>query len=70
MTLRVPFFPYTSYLAGLFLVAVLIVMAFHSDTKIALIVGPAWIALLVMLYYARGYSRASTDGRAKEVASR
>ncbi|EKS9795327.1 MULTISPECIES: amino acid permease [Burkholderia] len=70
MTLRVPFFPYTSYLAGLFLVAVLIVMAFHSDTKIALIVGPAWIALLVVLYYVRGYSRASADVRAKEVASR
>ena len=54
LTFKMPFFPITSYLALAFLVFVMIVLGFSPDTRIALIVGPIWIILLVVLYYATG----------------
>ncbi|MFJ7745330.1 amino acid permease [Peribacillus sp. NPDC097295] len=51
---KMPFFPLTSYFALAFLVFVMIVLGFSPDTRIALIVGPIWIILLVVLYYATG----------------
>ncbi|RQT95227.1 amino acid permease [Burkholderia cenocepacia] len=44
-------FPYASYLTGLFLVAVVGLIAYFPDTRIAAIVGPIWIALLIALFY-------------------
>lgn len=70
VTLRVPFFPYASLIAGLFLIFVLIVMALQPQTKIALVVGPAWIAILVLIYYVRGYDRLPGGVRIKETAIR
>lgn len=54
LTFKMPFFPITSYLALAFLVFVMVVLGFSPDTRIALIVGPIWIILLVVLYYATG----------------
>ncbi|MGE7603130.1 amino acid permease [Peribacillus sp. NPDC097675] len=54
LTYKMPFFPLTSYFALAFLVFVMVVLGFSPDTRIALIVGPIWILLLVVLYYATG----------------
>lgn len=54
LTFKMPFFPITSYFALAFLVFVMVVLGFSPDTRIALIVGPIWIILLVVLYYATG----------------
>lgn len=49
---RMPFWPYGSWVALTFLVLVVGLMAYFPDTRIALYVGPAWLVLLVVLYYA------------------
>lgn len=54
LTYKMPLFPLTSYLTLAFLVFVMVVLGFSPDTRIALIVGPLWIILLVVLYYATG----------------
>ncbi|MFJ7640304.1 amino acid permease [Peribacillus sp. NPDC097264] len=54
LTFKMPFFPLTSYFALAFLVFVMVVLGFSPDTRIALIVGPIWIILLVVLYYITG----------------
>lgn len=51
---KMPLFPFTNYLALAFLVFVTVLLGFSKDTFIALIVGPIWIALLVVLYYITG----------------
>ncbi|MDG2531549.1 amino acid permease [Caulobacter endophyticus] len=48
------FSPVSNYLALAFLVLVLGVMAVHPDTRVALIIGPAFVGLLAILYRARG----------------
>lgn len=54
LTYKMPLFPLTSYFALAFLVFVMVILGFSADTRIALIVGPIWIILLVVLYYASG----------------
>ncbi|CAB3803329.1 Proline-specific permease ProY [Paraburkholderia caffeinitolerans] len=49
---RMPFYPYGSWIALTFLVIVVGLMAYFPDTRIALYVGPAWLVLLTVLYYA------------------
>ncbi|TOY79656.1 amino acid permease [Burkholderia pseudomallei] len=48
---RMPFWPYASWVALAFLVLVIGLMAYFPDTRIALYVGPAWLVLLVVLYF-------------------
>ncbi|MCY1339667.1 Proline-specific permease ProY [compost metagenome] len=47
---RMWLFPLSSYLAMAFLVLVVGLMAYFPETRIALYVGPAFLALLVVLY--------------------
>ncbi|MNY61026.1 Proline-specific permease ProY [compost metagenome] len=47
---RMWLFPVSSYLAMAFLVLVVGLMAYFPDTRVALYVGPAFLALLVVLY--------------------
>ncbi|WP_322023433.1 amino acid permease [Burkholderia sp. BCC1977] len=49
---RMPFWPYGSWVALAFLVFVTALMAVFPDTRIALYVGPAWLVLLALLFYA------------------
>ncbi len=53
---RMWLFPLSSYLAMAFLVLVVGLMAYFPDTRIALYVGPAFLALLVVLYKALNLS--------------
>ncbi|WP_213309168.1 amino acid permease [Paraburkholderia sacchari] len=68
-SIRVPFFPLTSYLAGAFLIVVLGVMAFSPDSRVALVVGPLWIAALVAIYHLKGYGRASSQRQVEQSAN-
>ncbi|WHY97188.1 amino acid permease [Peribacillus simplex] len=54
LSYKMPLFPFTSYFTLAFLVFVMVVLGFSADTRIALIVGPIWILLLVVLYYVTG----------------
>ena len=54
---RMPFFPYGSYSALACLLLVVGLMAYFPETRIALIIGPGWLLLLVALYYLLGYHR-------------
>ncbi|KUY84084.1 amino acid permease [Burkholderia sp. RF4-BP95] len=47
---RMPFWPYGSWLALVFLAFVTVLMVVFPDTRVALYVGPAWLMLLVVLY--------------------
>ncbi|RID88246.1 amino acid permease [Peribacillus asahii] len=48
---KMPWYPFSSYFALVFLAFVVVLMAFSKNTIIALIVGPIWIILLVACYY-------------------
>ena len=54
---RMPVFPYASWIALAFLVLVIGLMAYFPDTRVALIVGPAWLVLLVLLYQGLGLGK-------------
>ncbi|WP_229677463.1 amino acid permease [Psychrobacillus lasiicapitis] len=57
LTYKTLFYPLGSYLALAFLILVLGLMAYFPETRIALIVGPIWIFLLVFLYYNKGFHK-------------
>jgi amino acid transporter, AAT family len=68
LVLRMPSYPYASWLIFAFLMLVIGLMAYFPDTRIALIVGPLWLVLLAVLYYVFGLQknsgRKSTTARA------
>lgn len=54
---KLPLYPFTSYLSLVFLIGVVGLMAFFPDTRIALIVGPLWLVILVVFYYGKGFHK-------------
>ena len=54
---RMPLFPYASWIVLAFLVLVIGLMAYFPDTRVALIVGPAWLVLLMLLYQGLGLGK-------------
>nr|WP_263324578.1 amino acid permease [Neobacillus sp. Marseille-Q6967] len=54
---KMPLFPFTSYFSLAFLLLVVGLMAYFPDTRIALIVGPLWLGILVAFYYGKGYHK-------------
>jgi amino acid transporter, AAT family len=54
---KLPLFPFTSYLSLAFLAFVVVLMAFSPDTRIALFIGPLWLALLTGFYFAKGFHK-------------
>ncbi len=53
-------FPIANYIALAFLALVVVIMWFDADTRIALIIGPIWLAILTGLYYVTGIHNAVT----------
>lgn len=47
---RMPFWPWGNYLTLAFLLLVVGLMAYFPDTRVALIIGPAWLVCLVIIY--------------------
>ncbi|HET6871821.1 MAG TPA: amino acid permease, partial [Sporolactobacillaceae bacterium] len=66
---KLPLYPISSYISIAFLVGVVILMGFFPDTRVALIVGPLWILILVAFYYGKGYHKKGTrvKGEAKKI---
>lgn len=58
---KMPLFPLASYVSLAFLALVIGLMAYGEDTRIAVIVGPLWIAFLVALYYGKGLHKKSRN---------
>ncbi|QRX84171.1 amino acid permease [Glaciimonas sp. PAMC28666] len=52
LAFKMPFWPYGSWIALAFLALVIGLMAYFPDTRVALIIGPLWLVLLTILYYA------------------
>lgn len=52
-----PFAPFTNYLTIAFLLMVLVGMWFNDDTRISLIVGVIFLALVVISYYVFGIGK-------------
>ncbi|WP_346234771.1 amino acid permease [Lysinibacillus telephonicus] len=59
---KLPLYPFTSYLSLAFLIGVVGLMAFFPDTRIALIVGPLWLVILVVFYYGKGFHKRNKKG--------
>jgi amino acid transporter, AAT family len=66
---KMPLYPYSSYIALAFLVGVAGLMAYFPDTRIALIIGPAWLILLVVVYYAKGMHKRHAHASDKKQVS-
>ena len=54
LAFRMPFYPWSSWLALGFLALVIGLMAYFPDTRVALIIGPLWLVLLTALFYIFG----------------
>ncbi|AKM20665.1 amino acid permease family protein [Geobacillus proteiniphilus] len=65
LTFKLPLHPYSSYVSLAFLIGVAALMAYFPDTRIALIIGPAWLLLLTAVYFAKGMHRRQ-HGQAEE----
>ncbi|GAA5344412.1 amino acid permease [Planifilum fimeticola] len=55
---KMPGYPYTNWVTLLFMVMVAVLLGFNSETRIALIVGPIWILILIVSYqFVKKYHR-------------
>ncbi|MBN6187854.1 amino acid permease [Aneurinibacillus sp. BA2021] len=54
LSYKMPMFPFSSYVTLVFLIGVIGLMAYFPETRIALIVGPAWYVILLIFYYGKG----------------
>ena len=65
LPIRVPFYPLGSFIALGFLALVVVLMAFTPDTRVALVIGPAWIVLLGIAYAVFYANRAGAPASTK-----
>ncbi|UHA73140.1 amino acid permease [Paenibacillus sp. 481] len=61
LTSKMPWAPYSSYATLAFLIGVVVIMAISPVTRIALYVGTAWLFLLLLTYYGRGFHKQSKN---------
>ncbi|RDI41589.1 amino acid permease [Falsibacillus pallidus] len=54
---KAPLWPISSYIALAFLAMVVVLMGVYPDTRIALVVGPVWLILLIVIYFAKGMNK-------------
>lgn len=54
---KLPLYPLSSYISLAFLALVIVVMAINTDQRIAVIVGPIFLILLVAVYYIKGFNK-------------
>ncbi|MCP3774126.1 amino acid permease [Paenibacillus sp. MZ04-78.2] len=59
---KMPLAPYSSYVVLAFLVFVVGIMAYSPDTRIALLVGPVWYAILLVVYFVKKKKSAPSAG--------
>jgi amino acid transporter, AAT family len=54
---KLPLYPLSSYVSLAFLAFVIVVMAMNADQRIAVIIGPLFIVLLIVIYYLKGFNK-------------
>ena len=54
---RAPWWPYSSWFALAFIALVVVLMGFHEDARIALIVGPCLLGVYLVMFYIVGLHR-------------
>jgi AAT family amino acid transporter len=54
---RTPWWPYSSWFALAFIFLVVVLMGFHEDARIALIVGPCLLGVYLVMFYVVGLHR-------------
>jgi amino acid transporter, AAT family len=57
---RAPWWPYSSWFAFAFILLVVVLMGFHEDARIALIVGPCLLGVYLVMFYIVGLHRKTT----------
>lgn len=57
LSYRAPWWPYSSWFALVFIFVVIVLMSFHEDARIALMVGPILLGLYCMLYFMLGLGK-------------
>ena len=60
---RAPWWPYSSWFALAFIALVVVLMGFHEDARIALIVGPCLMGVYFMMFYVVGLHRNTASKR-------
>ncbi|MEU6659946.1 amino acid permease [Streptomyces sp. NPDC046821] len=63
-----PFWPYGQIITIAFMVAVLVLLAFSSDTRVALLVGVVWLALLAGIFFLWGRPRKPGAGLTQDAS--
>jgi AAT family amino acid transporter len=66
---KMPFAPVSNYLTIAFLVVILIAMWFNKDTRVSLVVGIVFLALVSISYYAFGIGKREEKAISKERVS-
>jgi AAT family amino acid transporter len=68
---KMPFAPYSNYATMIFLLLVLVGMWFNPDTRISLIVGVIFLAIVIASYYLfKMEKRVPLNGKANEASSK
>lgn len=62
------FYPVSNWATLIFLVFIVIIMAFDTSTRVALYVAPLWFGFLVACYYAFGLHKSSVPSVSKDVS--
>ncbi|WP_052868633.1 amino acid permease [Streptomyces niger] len=62
---KVPFWPYGQIIAMVFMAAVMVLLAFSTETRVALIVGAVWLALLSVVHFLWLRPRSAASGVAE-----
>ncbi|MFD0050671.1 amino acid permease [Actinomycetes bacterium NPDC127524] len=65
---KMPFAPVSNYLTIVFLILILIGMGFNKDTRVSLVVGIVFLALVSISYYAFGIGKSAAKAQTKRVS--
>jgi AAT family amino acid transporter len=54
---RAPWWPYSTWFALAFIFLVIVLMSFHEDARMALVVGPILLTIYLVLYFVLGLDK-------------
>jgi len=60
---RTPWWPYSSWFALAFIFLVVVLMGFHEDARIALLLGPCLMGVYLVMFYIVGLHRKTKTSR-------
>jgi AAT family amino acid transporter len=63
LSYRTPWWPYSSWFALAFIVFVVVLMGFHEDARVALILGPCLLGVYLAMFYIVGLHRKTKNRR-------